>query len=157
MNYYLSENSWIKVVTMNIKVFNIRLDKENCQSDQDKMNEFLDSVEVKLTSTNFVTTATKDFWSAVIFYKPKKQPSIIEEESELNDSEKKVFDALKQWRNDLANKLGWSAFRICHNSHLLYIVKAKPQDISELKNVKGFGENRTLKYGDDILSVLNSF
>jgi len=142
---------------MNIKVFNIRLDKENCQSDQDKLNEFLDSVEVKLTSTSFVTTTTKDFWSAIIFYKPKKQSSKIEEEIELTDSQEEVFNALKQWRNDLANKLGWSAFRICHNSHLISIVKTNPKDISELKNVKGFGENRTLKYGDDILSVLNSF
>jgi hypothetical protein len=61
---------------MNIKVFNIRLDKENCQNDQSKMNAFLDSVEVKLTSTNFVTTGTVDFWSAVVFYEPKKVNSI---------------------------------------------------------------------------------
>ena len=57
---------------MNIKVFNIRLDKENCQNDQTRMNTFLDSVEVKLTSTNFVTTGTTDFWSAVVFYELKK-------------------------------------------------------------------------------------
>jgi hypothetical protein len=56
---------------MNIKVFNIRLSKEFCQADQDKMNSFLDSVDVKLTSTNFVTTGTIDFWSAVVFYSPK--------------------------------------------------------------------------------------
>jgi hypothetical protein len=57
---------------MNIKVFNIRLSKEHCQSDQDRMNEFLNSVEVKLTSTNFVTTSTVDYWSAVVFFEPKK-------------------------------------------------------------------------------------
>jgi adenosylcobinamide amidohydrolase len=58
---------------MNIKVFNIRLDKEHCHEDQKKMNEFLDSVEIKLTSTNFVTTTTVDFWSAVVFYEPKME------------------------------------------------------------------------------------
>jgi len=142
---------------MNIKVFNIRLDKENCQQDQTRMNAFLDSVEVKLTSTNFVTTGTTDFWSAVVFYELKKSDSKPTEVIELNEQENEIFTALKQWRNDLAQKLGWSAFRICHNSHLISIVKSKPQNLDELKTVKGFGESRTLNYGDDILSVLNAF
>ena len=57
---------------MNIKIFNVRLSKEYCQNDQQRMNEFLDSVEVKLTSTNFVTTGSVDYWSAVVFFKQKK-------------------------------------------------------------------------------------
>jgi superfamily II DNA helicase RecQ len=142
---------------MNIKVFNLRLDKENCQNDQTRMNTFLDSVEVKLTSTNFVTTGTTDFWSAVVFYELKKSDSKPTEVIELNEQEYEIFTALKQWRNDLAQKLGWSSFRICHNSHLISIVKSKPQNLDELKTVKGFGESRTLNYGDDILSVLNAF
>ncbi|WP_396210800.1 HRDC domain-containing protein [Flavobacterium sp.] len=142
---------------MNIKVFNIRLDKENCQNDQSKMNAFLDSVEVKLTSTNFVTTGTVDFWSAVVFYEPKKANSIQKEVIELNEKEEKIFTALKQWRHDLAQKLGWSAIRICHNSHLISIAKEKPQNLDELKKVKNFGESRTLNYGDDIISLLNAF
>jgi len=142
---------------MNIKVFNIRLDKENCQQDQSRMNSFLDSVEVKLTSTNFVTTGTVDSWSAVVFYELKKNDSKPTEVIELNEQENEIFTALKQWRNDLAQKLGWSSFRICHNSHLISIVKSKPQNLDELKTVKGFGESRTLNYGDDILSVLNAF
>lgn len=142
---------------MNIKVFNIRLDKENCQNDQNKMNTFLDSVEVKLTSTNFVTTGTVDFWSAVVFYEPKNANSTQKEVIELNEKEKEIFTALKQWRHDLALKLGWSAFRICHNSHLISIAREKPQNLDELKKVKSFGESRTLNYGDDIISLLNAF
>ncbi|WP_298395556.1 HRDC domain-containing protein [Flavobacterium sp.] len=148
---------------MNIKVFNIRLDKENCQQDQTRMNAFLDSVEVKLTSTNFVTTGTTDFWSAVVFYELKKGDSKATSDAkpteviELNAQENEIFTALKEWRNDLAQKLGWSSFRICHNSHLISIIKSKPQNLDELKTVKGFGASRTLNYGDDILSVLNAF
>lgn len=57
---------------MNIKVFNIRLDKEYCLNYQSTMNDFLDSVDVKLASTSFVTTGSKDFWSTVIFIYQKK-------------------------------------------------------------------------------------
>jgi superfamily II DNA helicase RecQ len=142
---------------MNIKVFNIRLDKDNCDNDQNLMNAFLDSVEVKLTSTNFVTTGTVDFWSAVVFYDLKKSESKPTEVIELNEKENAIFTALKLWRSDLAQKKGWSSFRICHNSHLISIAKENPQSIEELKKVKGFGESRTVNYGEDIIALLNSF
>ena len=146
---------------MNIKVFNIRLSKEHCQNDQAKMNEFLDSVEVKLTSTNFVTTGTTDYWSAVVFYDIKKSTEKPKEEKpnfeDLSQHEKEIFMALKQWRNDMASDLGWSAFRICHNSHLMAIADAKPETLEELIQVKGFGEIRSEKYGEDNLAILNAF
>jgi len=141
---------------MNIKVFNIRLDKEHCQQDQNRMNEFLDSVDIKLTSTNFVTTTTLDYWSAVVFFEPKKEGKSSVDESDLTVEEKKIYSALKHWRNDLAKESGWSAFRICHNSHLISIAKAKPQSVDELKIIKSFGESRTANYGDDIISLLNA-
>jgi superfamily II DNA helicase RecQ len=141
---------------MNIKVFNIRLNKEFCQDDQNKMNEFLDSVEVKLTSANFVTNEKVNFWSAVVFYESKKESKTVFDLDELTVEEEKIYSALRQWRKDLAEKLGWSAFRICHNSHLISIAKAKPETVNELKLVKSFGETRTANYGDDIISLLNA-
>jgi superfamily II DNA helicase RecQ len=145
---------------MNIKVFNIRLNKEHCQTDQARMNEFLDTVEVKLTSTNFVTNGTVDYWSAVVFYAPKKEKKDKKEVQisvdDLSENEKKIFNALRTWRNDLAEKMSWSSFRICHNSHLINIAKDNPSTLYELGKVKGFGTARAEKYGDDILAVLNA-
>jgi superfamily II DNA helicase RecQ len=125
------------------------------------MNEFLDSVEVKLTSTNFVTTGTTDYWSAVVFYALKNKSEKQKEEKstfeDLSHQEKEIFDTLKQWRNDFASNLGWAAFRVCHNSHLIAIAEIKPKTVEELLKVKGFGEARAEKYGDHILAVLKAF
>lgn len=145
---------------MNIRVFNIRLSKEFCIVDQNRMNEFLDTVEVKLTSTNFVTTRTTDYWSVVVFYETKKSVEKLKEKTTLVDlshQEKKIFLALKQWRNDFASNLGCSAFRVCHNSHLIAIAEAKPETKEDLGQVRGFGKVRTEKYGEDILTILNGF
>lgn len=145
---------------MNIKVFNIRLEKEFFQSDQDRMNQFLDSVEVKLASTNFVTTGTKDFWSATVLYIPKvrkqNKPEAKLTEGHLLPNEQTAFNALRLWRNDLAKQLDWSSFRICHNSHLVAIAKSNPQNTSDLENIQGFGKAKIEKYGEEILSVLNA-
>lgn len=56
----------------------------------------------------------------------------------------------------MAEKLDWSAYRICHNSHLVAIAKANPQTLEALENISVFGKARTEKYGDDILSLLNA-
>ena len=141
---------------MNIKVFNIRLDKEHCQEDQNKMNEFLDSVDIKLTSTNFVTTTTVDFWSAVVFFEPKKESKSMVDERELTVEEKKIYFALKKWRSDKAQQLVLPHYMICHNSELVSIAINKPQRLEDFKTIKGFGENKTANYGDDIISLLNA-
>ena len=101
---------------MNIKVFNIRLDNEHCKEDQNRMNEFLDLVEIKLTSANFVTTTTTSFWSAVIFFEPKKENKLSNEEIELSVEDKKIYFALKKWRSDKAQQLMLPHYMICHNS-----------------------------------------
>jgi superfamily II DNA helicase RecQ len=141
---------------MNIKIFNIRLDKEHCQEDQNRMNEFLDSVNIKLTSTNFVTTTTVDFWSAVVFFEPKKEVKSSVNERELTFEEKKIYFALKKWRSDKAQQLILPHYMICHNSELVSIAIQKPQTLDDFKKVKGFGENKTANYGDDIISLLNA-
>lgn len=141
---------------MNIKVFNIRLDKEHCQEDQNRMNQFLDSVEIKLTSTNFVTTTTVDFWSAVVFFEPKKETKTTMVERELTDEEKKIYTALKKWRSDKAQQLMLPHYMICHNSELASIAVQKPQTLRDFKSVKGFGKNKTSNYGEDIIALLNA-
>jgi superfamily II DNA helicase RecQ len=145
---------------MNIKVFNVRLAKEFCHDDQVRMNAFLDSVEVKLTSTNFVTTGTSDYWSVVIFFIPKQSKKEKDQANftgeDLSQNEVRIFNALKSWRNDLAKQLEWSSFRICHNSHLMAVVKSNPKTLEALESVPGFGKTRTEKYGAAILTVLNT-
>ncbi len=145
---------------MNIKVFNIRLAKEFCQSDEDNMNRFLDTVEVKLASTHFVTTGTKDFWSATIFYTHKAESVAGRKEkpkeADLLPEELKVFDALCQWRNTLSKELNCPAYQIAHNSHLIAIAQSNPRNISQLEQVTGLGKPKMEKYGEAIISVLDA-
>lgn len=149
---------------MKVKVFHIRLTKENLQSDQDNLNEFLDSVIVKKTTTELINGQTI-FWSILVFYddqKNKKQEKSssdklsITDENELTEDEKRIFLVLKQWRQDKGTQLNIPNFMVCHNTELLTIAKYKPQTLEELMKIKGFGDNKISKFGDDILALLNS-
>jgi superfamily II DNA helicase RecQ len=141
---------------MSIKVCNIRLDKEHLQPDQNSMNAFLETVNVKLTTSSFVTTATTDYWSVLIFYEPKKESKKPILENDLIGVDYEIFEALKTWRNNKASELNLKHFMVSHNSELRNIAIKKPKTISELKKIKGFGEIKTAKFGKDILKVTNA-
>ena len=152
-----------KIEPMKVKVFHIRLTKENLQSDQDNLNNFLDSVTVKKIATELIN-GQPNFWSILVFYdeqKTEKQEKTsdkisITDENELTDEEKRIFATLKQWRQDKATQLNIPNFMVCHNTELLTISKIKPQTLDELSNIKGFGGQKIAKFGDDILALLNS-
>jgi len=142
---------------MKVKVFHIRLSKEYLQTDQDNLNNFLDSVTVKKTSTELVSGQV-NFWSILVFYENQKPSDKLNttDDTELNQEEKEIFEALKQWRLSKATQLNYPAYVICHNSQLIEIAKIKPQTVDELFKIKGLGESKIAKYGDDIIAVLNS-
>ncbi len=148
---------------MKVKVFHIRLTKENLQFDQETLNTFMESVTVKKTATELVNGQT-NFWSILVFYDDQKfektekkwDKIAITDFSELTDDEKKLFEVFKQWRQDKATQMNVPNFVVCHNTELMTIAKLKPQTLEELMKIKGFGEQKIAKFGDDILALVNS-
>lgn len=148
---------------MKVKVFHIRLTKENLQTDQDNLNNFLDSVTVKKTATELVN-GHPNFWSILVFFdeqKAEKQEKTsdkisVTDDNELTEDEKRIFSTLKQWRQEKAMQLNIPNFMVCHNTELMTISKVKPQTLDELSKIKGFGGQKIAKFGDDIIALLNS-
>lgn len=141
---------------MNIKAFNIRISKEAFQEDQNKINEFLNTVEVKLTSSNFVNTDSFGFWAIVVFYEPKKSSKTNIDTSNLTIEASKIYEALKMWRSAKVQLLVLPHYMICHNSELIAIAIKKSGKLEDFKTIKGFGDNKIVNYGDDIISLLNA-
>ena len=74
----------------------------------------------------------------------------------MNAKQLEVFQTLKQWRAEKAEKMKMANFMVCHNSELIDIAYNQPKSIDELRLIKGFGNRKAEKYGDDIISVLNA-
>lgn len=147
---------------MRVKVFHIRLTKENLQLDQDNLNDFLDSVSIKKIESELIT-GQPNFWSILLFYeekgtelqKPSDKIAVITED-QLTEEEKHIYNALRKWRNDKAINQNLPSYVIAHNTQLMTIAKVKPQTLDDFINIKGFGGQKVAKYGEDIIAVLNS-
>lgn len=147
---------------MKVKHFRVRVSGEHLQNDQDAINQFLREVTVEKTATNFISGMI-DYWSVLVFYSPKterindatetEKVSVLNYE-ELTQEEKNTLNSLKHWRSETSSKLGLPQYMICHNSELMTIAKMRPESIDDLKKVKGFGQHKINRYGNDILSLL---
>ena len=150
---------------MKIKVFDIRLEKEHLQHDQDALNNFLETVTVKKTATQLIN-ASNDYWSVLVYYVNEKPTTVTKAtttdkivyaaDSALSEEERRTYDMLKQWRLDRAGQLNLPSYLISSNVQLLSIAKTRPQSPEDLIKIKGFGAHKAAKYGGDIIALLNS-
>ena len=162
---------------MQIKIFSIRLDANFTEIDQNSLNDFLESIDFKKSSVQYVESEDA-FWSVVVHFEEKNSEAAKDKKfegsrenslfknndkkenlktvSDLNAAEEQIYADLKTWRNQKANEIGLAPFIICHNAHLMEIAVSKPNCINDLKQIKGFGENKANQYGEAILSLLSA-
>ena len=58
----------------------------------------------------------------------------------LSVDERRIYDALRAWRSDVAGELGWPAFRVASNRTLAGVARSRPRsDSRELSAVRGVG------------------
>jgi superfamily II DNA helicase RecQ len=162
---------------MKCKVFKIHLDEEARSFEEVKFNKFLETVEVKQTYASIIGN---EFWSILVFYEeisaalPQLQNNIDSankiqssvrnskpaidppEPIVLNPNEEIIFAALREWRNARAGEDGLPPYMIAHNDSLMQIAKSGVKTKEELTQIKGFGEKRADKYGDEILQILKA-
>lgn len=144
---------------MKVKVFSIGLEADMLEKDQNVLNEFLATVTFKKSSTQYVEA--ENYWSVIVHYDENEttKPASLERKSfeDLNVKDQQIYMYLKQWRREKAEKLQQKNFMICHNSELIDLAMYKPSNLDELQQIKGFGQQKAVKFGDDILTILNAF
>ena len=64
---------------------------------------------------------------------------------------------LRQWRQAAAKERSLPAFVVMHDTTLDDLCLRKPQTLSELRQVRGFGERKTETYGQEILAALKRY
>lgn len=147
---------------MQVRVFSIRLDNAFLEYDQQQLNAFLHSVTFKKSSTQFIESE-EAHWSVIVHFESKEQeeqekPERLDRKSyeDLNLKDKQVYGYLNQWRTEKSEALKLKKFMICNNSELIDLAMYKPSNLDELKQIKGFGKQKSERFGEDILAILNA-
>jgi len=165
---------------MKCKTFKIHLQDETRNFEEVKFNKFLENVTVHNV---FASVVNNEFWTTLVFYdegtavsvksqfvktvdeeiptktfaeKPVKPEIAPPEPIILTAEEENVYAALRDWRNERASQDGLPPYMIAHNDSLMLMAKQHVKTLEELPQIKGFGEKRTQKYGEEILQIINA-
>ncbi len=144
---------------MPLKHFHLRLSKEHLADDEERVNEFMNTVKVINTAAQIVTVGTTSFWSIIVFYDEKesvtgKDNNEAKETIALTDAEQTRYDALKNWRRAKAIETSLPDYIIAHNRELMDIARLDITLKEDLLQAKGFSEKKLQKYGKDIIDIL---
>ena len=72
----------------------------------------------------------------------------------LNEGEIPLFNTLREWRSAKSKEEGVPIYFVCTNKQLADVVHLRPESMTALGKVDGFGEGRLRKYGQEILAIL---
>lgn len=90
-----------------------------------------------------------------ILYGKKKVLLIIKGEEEIIDKE--LFNMLKAWRRERAIKEKIKPYIIFSDSTLIEVANKLPKSLEELFTIRGIGEKKIQKYGNEIISILMKY
>jgi ATP-dependent DNA helicase RecQ len=67
-----------------------------------------------------------------------------------------VFEALRQWRRDVAREHGVPAYTVFHDSTLDELATVLPQSLEDLRTVSGIGATKLDRYGAQLLNLVRT-
>lgn len=68
-----------------------------------------------------------------------------------------LHNALRSWRNRLAEEKNIPAYVIFHQKVLDSLVETLPSTLAELEMIKGIGKSKVQQYGEEILAYINAY
>ena len=80
----------------------------------------------------------------------------LSEDIEEKVENKDLFNKLKLWRKERSNTLGIKPYIIFSDSTLIELANKMPKDKEKLLSIRGMGEKKYEKYGEEILKLINN-
>jgi ATP-dependent DNA helicase RecQ len=74
-----------------------------------------------------------------------------------NGENSALREALRQWRLSVAKQQGVAAFAVMHDSMLDELCQVKPDSVEGIREIHGFGERKTERFGPEILNIIRQF
>ncbi|AQS05546.1 HRDC domain-containing protein [Clostridium beijerinckii] len=117
--------------------------------------EFSKEASINIVEKSICEVSEVDFNDIKNVEKSSKKK--IDETVELSESDSQLSEKLKLYRNEKAKEEGYNALKyhyVFSGSTINNLVENKPKTTEQLFNIKGLGEVKINKYGNDILKII---
>lgn len=86
----------------------------------------------------------------------ERRPKVRAAMGELAAEAQALFEALRAWRREEAQRQGLPPYVIFHDRTLQEIALARPSSVSELEQINGVGQSKRDRYGEAVLRLVRS-
>ena len=83
-------------------------------------------------------------------------PATADDTSNAERVDEALFQALRNWRADIAREHGVPAFVVFHDATLEAIAAVKPDSLAALRGVSGVGDAKLKRYGEPLLELISA-
>ena len=145
---------------MKLKIFTLRFSDEADGFDDGKVRTFLEDKEVVELMEHFFIRGKTPYLTLVVSYREiapedrRGRGRGRDPRDDLDPEEVRAYEALRTWRAAKARQEGIAAYMIATNKQLAAFVKRRAASKSDLDGVRGFGQARIDKHGEEILHIV---
>jgi ATP-dependent DNA helicase RecQ len=148
------------------KIFTLRFNPSTESFDDTAVSEFLADKEVCSIRDHFFVKDDVPYLTLVVRYRPgalsppsdePRRAGRQRDESwrqTLAKEDWPLFNSLRDWRAERAKADGIPPYVICNNRQLAEVVKTRPESLTALGTIEGFGEAKLKKYGTELLALI---
>ncbi len=156
------------VFTMPIKIFTLRFLESLDGFDDEHMRVFLADKEIISTRAHFFVKDGVPYWTVMAAYGqgPGSGPEATGKGGkgvgnkgasiQLDENSMPLFNLLKDWRKERAQRDGVPHFVIFSNRQLADIAAKAPASLAQLSAISGVGKAKLQMYGKEVLAAVSS-
>ncbi len=152
---------------MLMRVFTLKFSNALDGFDDTHLSEFIKDKTILSLREHFFMHNERPWLAVIAVYEPVCEPALSKRQSKgrsrdeswrelLQDTDMPMFNTLRDWRSERCKRDGTPPYVICNNKQLAQLAISRPQTLSALMQVDGFGKAKAEKYGQEIISVLSS-
>lgn len=130
------------------------------------INPYLIELNVNLLRSIYYLELLEESFSITSFLQHKMNwqvPNVVlniyatGKNQDVQGEENGLFGELKKWRDDICNETNAPVYMVAAHHVLQAVADALPISKEHLLQIKGFGNAKVAKYGDDIIAIVRSY
>jgi uncharacterized protein YpbB len=87
----------------------------------------------------------------------KTAKPVVADYAETDITHRDLFDILKTWRSEKAQKEGLAHYQVMHQKPLIQIAVNLPDSLTALKQIKGIGKQLATRYGEELVAMVAEY
>ena len=150
---------------MRVRLFTLRFNPATESFDDAAVTQFLADKDVCSIRDHFFIKDDTPYLTLVVCYRPSALPQRPEPQREgrqrdeswretLPKEDWPLFNTLRDWRSERAKADGIPPYVICNNRQLAEVIRVRPDTLTALGAIEGFGEAKLKRYGQELLALI---